>query len=74
MITARIIQLNKFLFIKKVVPNISEKDEYLIYREALKESVLKREEMININLNQILVARQEGIALLRSKVENTDGR
>jgi hypothetical protein len=60
--------IEEFLFTKKVIPNISEKDEYLIYREVMKESILKREEMINVNLNQILLARQEGITLLRSKV------
>jgi hypothetical protein len=60
--------IEEFLFTKKVIPNISEKDEYLIYREALKETILKREEMINKEMNQVLQARQEGLVLLKSKV------
>ena len=42
----------------------------MIYRDALKESILKREEMKNIEINNVLQARQEGITLLRSKVSN----
>ena len=44
--------IEDFLFTKKVEANISEKDEYLIYRDALKESILKREEMKNIEMNR----------------------
>ena len=60
--------IEEFLFTEKVIPNISEKDEYLSYKNALKDSILTRKEMKGIAMNDILHARTEGIALLRSKV------
>ncbi len=60
--------INHFLFTKKVIPNISEKDEYFIYRGSLEDTILKHEEMTNVSISQILQARQEGIKLLHSKV------
>ena len=60
--------LEEFLFTEKVIPNFSEKDEYLLYRKALKDDILIRKEMKGITMNDVLHARIEGIALLRSKV------
>jgi hypothetical protein len=64
--------IDEFLYTELVESDISEKDEYLIYRKALKESVLGREEMKGIDVTRILKARQEGLELLRSKVAHED--
>ena len=59
--------IEEFLFTEKVIPNISEKDEYLLYKTALKNHILNREEMEGIKMIDVLHARTEGIALLHSK-------
>jgi hypothetical protein len=58
----------EFLFTLKVIPNISEKDEYLLYKTALKNHILNRKEMEGIKMMDVLRARADGISLLRSKV------
>ncbi len=60
--------IEEFLFAEKVIPNISEKDEYLLYKNALNNHILIRKEMKGITMIDVLHARSEGIALLRSKV------
>ncbi len=60
--------IEEFFFTEKVIPNFSEKDEYLLYRKALKNHILIRKEMEGITMNDVLHARSEGITLLRSKV------
>jgi len=60
--------IEEFLFNEKVIPNISEKDEYLLYKNALKNHILVRKEMKGITMIDVLHARTEGIGLLRSKV------
>jgi len=60
--------IEEFLYTEKVLPNISEKDEYLLYKNTLKNSILLRKEMEGVKIIDVLHARTEGIALLRSKV------
>ena len=60
--------IEEFLFSKQVIPNISEKDEYLLYKTALKKHVMIRKEMKGIKIVDVLRARADGISLLRSKV------
>ncbi len=60
--------IEEFLFTEKVIPNISEKDEYLLYKTALKNHILNRKEMEGIKIMDVLRARADGISLLRSKV------
>jgi hypothetical protein len=60
--------IEEFLYIEKVIPNISEKDEYRLYKKALKDHILVRKEMEKITMIDVLHARSEGIALLRSKI------
>jgi hypothetical protein len=60
--------INRFLHSETVIPNISGKDEYLLYRKAVKERILLREELKGVDIKRILQAREEGIKLLRSKV------
>ncbi len=60
--------IEKLLYTEKVIPNISEKDEYILYKKALKNHILVKNEMDGITMIDVLHARTEGIALLRSKV------
>jgi hypothetical protein len=60
--------IEEFLYIEKVKPNISKKDEYFLYKTALKNHILNRKEMENVKMLDVLYARTEGIELLRSKV------
>jgi len=61
--------IEEFLYTEKVLPNISEKDEYLLYKNALKNHILNRIEMQGIKISDVLRARTEGIALLRSNLK-----
>jgi hypothetical protein len=60
--------IEEFLFTEKVIPNISEKDEYLLYKSALKNQIMNRKEMEGIKIMDVLRARADGITLLHSKV------
>jgi hypothetical protein len=60
--------IEEFLYTEKVIPNISEKDEYLLYKTALKNHILSRKEMEEIKIIDVLRARTDGITLLHSKV------
>jgi hypothetical protein len=53
--------IEDFLFTEKVIPNFSEKHEYLLYRKALKNYILVRNEMDGITMIDVLHARTEGI-------------
>ena len=57
-----------FLYTEVVEADISGKIEYLIYRRALTEHILYRNEFDGVEIKRILQARQEGLALLKSLV------
>lgn len=57
-----------FLHTAAVVPNITASDEYLLYREALTETILKRPELTGVDIKRVLRAREEGLKLLRENV------
>ena len=57
-----------FLHTQQVIPNISEKDEYLLYRKALTDSILAREELNGVDIKTVLHAREEGSALLKANI------
>lgn len=61
--------IESFLYIEKVEPNISAKDEYLLYRRALKNHILTRSEMNGVDIKRILHAREEGLALLKANIK-----
>jgi hypothetical protein len=65
--------IDNFLYTEKVAANISGKDEYLLYRKALKDHILPREELYGKDLKTVLKAREEGLSLLRSKIKNERG-
>ena len=60
--------IEEFLYVQQVEPDISEKDEYLLYRKALKDDILKRPELSGIDLKHILRGREEGIKLLKANI------
>lgn len=60
--------IEDLLYTETVAADISEKDEYLRYRRALKENVLSRVEMQAVRLKDALKAREEGIALLKANI------
>lgn len=62
--------IEDFLYIQSVEPNISAKDEYVLYRKALKDHILARKEMAEVDITQILHAREEGLKLLRYNINN----
>jgi hypothetical protein len=60
--------IDDFLFTDRVEATISAKDEYMIYRNALSEVILKREEMKGIDIRRVLQAREEGLKLLKANL------
>jgi hypothetical protein len=60
--------IEEFLYAQQVAPNISTKDEYLLYRKALKDVVLKRSELLGVDLKRILHIREEGLKLLKANL------
>jgi hypothetical protein len=57
--------IDTFLFTTRVRPDISEKEEYRLYRQALQSHILTRPEMTGIDLKSILRAREAALALLK---------
>ena len=60
--------IESFLHTETVAPHISAKQEYLLYRQALKSLILNREELKGVDIKRILHAREEGLELLKSLV------
>lgn len=60
--------IDEFLFTKPVIPNISAKDEYMLYRNALKDTILKRDELLDVDMKTILKAREAGLVLLKANL------
>lgn len=57
-----------FLHSQPVEPNLSAKDEYILYRNVLKNYILTREEMGGVNIAQILHAREDGLKQLKRNI------
>jgi len=57
-----------FLHTEQVMPNIAGKDEYLLYRKALTDSISVREELNGVDIKTVLHAREEGLALLKANI------
>jgi hypothetical protein len=62
--------IDDFLYTEKVVPNISGRDEYRLYRTALAEHILPLPELCAVEVKTILKAREEGLALLRANIQH----
>jgi hypothetical protein len=61
--------VDSFLYTATVAANISGRDEYLMYRKALKDLILSRRELKGVELKRILKARGEGLELLKVNIE-----
>jgi hypothetical protein len=61
--------IETFFYIERVHPNISAKQEYLFYRQALKNHILGYRELQGTKIKRILHAREEGLNLLKSLVQ-----
>jgi hypothetical protein len=61
--------INDFLYTDRVAAAISAKDEYMIYRRALSEVILKRDELKSADIKRILHAREEGLKLLKANLQ-----
>jgi hypothetical protein len=64
--------IDTFLYSAQVAPTISAKDEYLLYRTALKNSIMERSEMAGAAMKDILHAREEGLALLKANLKQKE--
>jgi hypothetical protein len=62
--------IDDFLYTDRVAAAISAKDEYMIYRKALSEVILKRDELKGADIKRILHAREEGLKLLKSNLQH----
>ena len=62
--------IDEFLYTVRAAPRISAKDEYLLYRKALSDHILRRPELENAEIRTILKAREEGLALLKANIQN----
>ena len=60
--------IDDFLYTDRVAATISAKDEYMIYRKALSEVILKRDELKGADIKRILHAREEGLKLLKANL------
>ena len=61
--------IDNFLYTDRVAATISAKDEYMIYRKALSEVILKRNELKGADIKRILHAREEGLKLLKANLQ-----
>ncbi len=61
--------IDDFLYTGRVAATISAKDEYMIYRKALSEAILKREELKGVDIKRVLHAREEGLKLLKATLQ-----
>jgi hypothetical protein len=61
--------IDEFLFTRNVPPDISSRDEYLLYRQALKTHVLTRPEWSAVDLKTVLAAREKALALLKENMQ-----
>jgi hypothetical protein len=60
--------IDDFLFSARVEPDISSRDEYRLYRQALQAHVLTRPEFAGKTLKTILAAREKALVLLKTNM------
>jgi hypothetical protein len=63
--------IDQFLFTDDVAATISAKEEYRLYRQALKDEILSRPELEGIEMKTVLKAREEGLAVLRHNLSQS---
>ncbi|RPI76838.1 MAG: hypothetical protein EHM45_11550 [Desulfobacteraceae bacterium] len=65
--------IENFLFAVPVAPAISAKEEYLLYRKAFENPILKQPELRGIAIKTVLNARMAGLELLKHNPGKPDG-
>ncbi len=60
--------IDEFLYTEKVISTITAKDEYRLYRKALKDRILTLDKFRGTDMKRVLQAREEGLALLKANV------
>jgi hypothetical protein len=60
--------IESFLYTQQVPPDITAKNEYLLYRKALNDSIMQKKELSGISIKRILQAREEGLELLKANL------
>ncbi|NHJ31446.1 MAG: hypothetical protein FK732_01155 [Asgard group archaeon] len=61
--------IEDFIHDEKVIPFITSKDEYLLFRRILEEKIMTSPEMDGIKRQTLLKAREEGIKLLKKNIK-----
>jgi hypothetical protein len=61
--------ISEFIKTERVIPFISRKDEYLLFKKILKEEILPSKEMIGIDERTLLKAREASIILLKDCIK-----
>ena len=61
--------IDNFLFTRNVPPDISSRDEYRLYRQALQDEVLTQPDWADVTLKTILAAREKALALLKTNMQ-----
>jgi len=61
--------IDTFLFTARVRPDVSEQEEYRLYRQALQSHILTRKEMAGMDLKTVLKAREAALLLLKVNME-----
>ncbi len=60
--------IDDFLYTRNVAPDISSREEYRLYRQALKTQILTRPEWAGVALKTVLAAREKALALLKTNM------
>jgi len=60
--------IEEFIHDEKVIPFITQKDEYSIFTKVLQEKILPSKEMAGIERRTVLKAREEAINLLKRNI------
>jgi hypothetical protein len=60
--------IDDFLYTDRVAATISARDEYMVYRKALTDVILKRPELAGVDIKRILHAREQGLKLLKENI------
>ena len=60
--------IDHFLYTAEVAATITAKDEYRLYRQALKDEVFSRPELEGVDMKTLLKAREEGLAVLKNNL------
>jgi hypothetical protein len=61
--------IEEFIHDEKVIPFISRKDEYKLFRKVLDEEIMNMPEIQGIEKRALLKAREEGIKLLKDNIK-----